>query len=217
MGIKYTLYQYIRGIYLRTERIVIERKLKSMGIGHAHQISTHATQIELHELYRLAQNCPSNPKVLEIGSYLGASTCYIGAAVAQKNGVVYCVDTWMNQTMPEGLRDTYNDFRTNTDPLSHCIIPVRKASRMLSIEDISAPLDLVFIDGDHSYLQVKEDFQLVSAWLSPAGLIAFHDYRYFPGVSRVVGEAIATGCWQLDGLASNLCWIRKAPETWRDR
>ena len=40
-------------------------------------------------------------------------------------------------------------------------------------EDIK--IDLLFIDGDHSYEGVKKDFELYSKLLSPSGIISIHD------------------------------------------
>jgi predicted O-methyltransferase YrrM len=36
-------------------------------------------------------------------------------------------------------------------------------------------LDLLFIDGDHSYEGVRQDYELFSPLVRPGGLIAFHD------------------------------------------
>lgn len=36
-------------------------------------------------------------------------------------------------------------------------------------------LDFLFIDGDHSYNGVKQDFEMYSPLVRPGGLIAFHD------------------------------------------
>ncbi len=37
------------------------------------------------------------------------------------------------------------------------------------------PIDLLFIDGDHSYGGVKQDFEMYSPLVRPGGAIAFHD------------------------------------------
>ena len=37
------------------------------------------------------------------------------------------------------------------------------------------PLDLLFIDGDHSYDGVRADFELYGRLVRPGGLIALHD------------------------------------------
>src|ERR1043166_7686913 len=74
-------------------------------------IHTHMTAQELRALYDLASEATS---VLEIGSYLGASSATLGAALSIRGGRLYCVDTWGNETMEEGRRDTFAQCRRNT-------------------------------------------------------------------------------------------------------
>lgn len=214
MSIFHRAYRRVNSICSCLDEFVIERQLRRLGVGHAHRISTHTTPLELHTLFRLAQGCPPNAAVLEIGSYLGASTCYIAAGIAQRNGKIFCVDTWTNETMQEGLRDTYAEFRDNTGAITPWLEVIRKRSEYVVEDDLIVPLHLVFIDGDHSYASVQSDFQRVSSWLAPNGVVAFHDSRYFPGVSRVIGEALATGHWVMLGCLENLCWIKPAPLSW---
>lgn len=40
---------------------------------------------------------------------------------------------------------------------------------------VDRPLDLLFIDGDHSYEGVRQDFEMYAPLVRPGGLIAFHD------------------------------------------
>lgn len=55
------------------------------------------------------------------------------------------------------------------------------------------PLDLLFIDGDHSYEGVKKDFEMYSPLVRPGGIVAFHDIVQVDvpdfGVSRFWEEA----------------------------
>ena len=39
------------------------------------------------------------------------------------------------------------------------------------------PYDLIFIDGDHSYEGVKQDFEIYSPLLAFGGIVAFHDIK----------------------------------------
>lgn len=55
------------------------------------------------------------------------------------------------------------------------------------------PIDLLFLDGDHTYDGVAEDWRLWSPLVRPGGLVAFHDTvangdRDEPGVRQLVGE-----------------------------
>lgn len=186
-----------------------QRKLEKLSLSQAKQIHTHMTSRELNTLYDLAATCGKFAKVLEIGSYLGASSCYLAAALANLDGHLFCVDTWENQTMPEGEYDTFSEFNNNTKALIQYITPIRKNSRDLVEADIKHPLNLVFIDGDHSYTAVKNDYEKVAHWIVDGGALAFHDCIHFEGVSRTIGEALASGGWQLNGHVDNLLWLRK--------
>lgn len=184
--------------------------LKKLHLRHVHSIPTHMTKGELNTLFNLTMASHQPRSVLEIGSYLGASSCYIATALSLLGtGKLYCVDTWQNQTMPEGERDTFSEFSHNTKSIANHIIPIRKNSFELVKTDINCQLSLVFIDGDHSYCGVKHDFEKVSPWIIEGGTLAFHDCIHFEGVSRVIGEALATGNWQFIGHIDNLLWLRK--------
>jgi predicted O-methyltransferase YrrM len=54
-------------------------------------------------------------------------------------------------------------------------------------------IDLLFLDGDHTYEGVKADWDLWSPLVRPGGIIAFHDtveteWAHEPGVVRLVSE-----------------------------
>jgi predicted O-methyltransferase YrrM len=194
------------------ESFLLQRYLKEAGIANADAISTFTNKRELGALYNLAAACPQGALALEIGSYLGASSCYLAAGLARVNGSLICVDTWQNETMPDGERDTFAEFQKNTNGAKDRIATLRKRSEEISDDEIRSPLNLVFIDGDHSYAGVKNDFECVQKWLAEDGIIAFHDFSHpnFEGVSRVIGEALASGKWMITGQVDTLVWIKRA-------
>jgi predicted O-methyltransferase YrrM len=179
-------------------------------VRRARRIHTFTTRNELKTLHRLASDCPENGRALEIGSYLGASTCYIGAGLRGKDARLVCVDDWQNENMPDGKRDTFAEFMRNVAPVRSRIVAVRKRSAHITADDVGGLVDFAFLDGDHTYLGTKADLELVEPMMTRTGVIAFHDVRFFEGVSRVIGEALASRKWQLEGVANNLAWVRKA-------
>jgi predicted O-methyltransferase YrrM len=185
------------------------RELADAALPGAPRVHTHMTGPELDSLYDLASEATATHRALEIGSYLGASSCRLAAALSMHGGHLYCVDTWANETMPEGERDTLAEFLRNTRGVAAAITTIRKRSDELTEGDVPLPVDLVFIDGDHSYDAVKGDVEKVRGWLTEGGTLAFHDAVFFEAVSRVVGEILATGEWQLAGKVDNLVWLRK--------
>lgn len=63
-------------------------------------------------------------------------------------------------------------FRTD----SHSVETQSRVARALQ----GAQLDLLFIDGDHTYEGVKLDFQMYSSFVKPGGIVAFHDIVQVP-------------------------------------
>jgi predicted O-methyltransferase YrrM len=189
---------------------LMNRALRLAGVPAANQIFSYTKPCELEALFRLAAACPSGASALEIGSHLGASSCYLGAGLKPLNGTLFCVDTWHNETMPEGVKDTFSEFFANTCGLGSVIVPIRKRSTELKREDLETNLDLVFIDGDHAYESVRSDFETVKPWLTEKAVVAFHDTVAFEGVARLLGEILAYGQVRLAGHVNNLSWVQIA-------
>jgi len=135
----------------------------------------------------------------------------------ERGGKLYCVDTWNNETMPDGERDTMAAFRGNVGRLGDAVVAVRKRSEALVRGDVPGEIGFVFIDGDHSFEGCRRDFETVREWVAPNGIIAFHDAIYplepaiHPDVQKVIGMALASGEWQFGGFVDSLCWIKRLP------
>ena len=187
----------------------VHRQVAAVAGRGARSIYTHTHADELATLYRLAASVPEGANALEIGSHLGASACYIGAAIASRGGLLFCVDTWNNETMPEGQQDTMAAFEANTRALARVIRPIRKRSDALRESDVQPPLGFAFIDGDHSYEATRIDFATVGPWIRKGGIVAFHDAvgGHFPGVPRVIGMALMSGEWRIGGQIGSMFWI----------
>jgi predicted O-methyltransferase YrrM len=209
------LTKYADGAFRWCQDFHHNQELSDSSIGAAKSIPTHMTRRELGVLHDLAANVRVAGNVLEIGSYLGASSCYLAGALSLRNGRLYCVDTWKNQTMPEGERDTYAEFRRNISGVADHITPLRKRSDELEAHDVALPLDLVFIDADHSYAAVRADCERVRDWVIDGGILALHDCTCFESVSRVLGEILASGSWQIAGNVDSLVWLRRIGSAFR--
>ncbi len=160
----------------------------------ANRIFTHLTLNEKIILHRLVRKVAKiGPIAVEIGSYLGSSSCFIANGIKKKQGTLYCVDTWENQTMPEGERDTFGEFSVNTRKYSQLIVPLRGWSDVV-INDLRKKekkgVDFLFIDGDHSYESCKKDWELYSPLLKQGAIVTFHDTGWAEGVKQVVQESV---------------------------
>jgi predicted O-methyltransferase YrrM len=161
-------------------------------------IFTHLTEMEKMLLYNISKQLDFNSVVVEIGSYLGASTCFIARGL-NKGGKLYCIDTWGNHNMKyddndiDGEeRDTYQEFMRNTEKYRDKAIPLRGWSHAM-IENIKSTedhIDFIFIDGDHKYEGVKKDWDLFSPLLKKGSFVAFHDTAWAAGVNKVIREEV---------------------------
>ncbi len=156
---------------------------------HLFSIYTHLTKHERILLFELAKSLPLGSTIVEIGSYLGASTCFLAAGARSRGNKVYAVDTWTNIGMSEGARDTYEEFLRNTEPLREWIVPLRGLSTEVG-EKFDGRIDLLFIDGNHSYEAVRADLEVWLLKVKDGGIVVFHDYNWAEGVQRSVRELI---------------------------
>lgn len=186
-----------------------ENWYRTRGLVSARSIPTHMTEPEKVSLFELALASREKGDVVEIGSYVGASTCYLSAGLRGSSSRVYCVDTWNNETMPDGIRDTYHEFMTNTSSFGDVVVPVRKRSEALERADVGERIGLAFLDGDHSYDAVSREIHLLTEWMAKGSIMALHDILYFDGVVKAYCEAVAGGKWLPRGQTNNLIWMEK--------
>lgn len=161
----------------------------SISLRHSLKCESHLTLSERQALYKLSVNRNS---IVEIGSYLGASACCFAAAPQPAGKTVYCIDTWTNDAMTEGRRDTWQIFRENTKRYSSTIVPLRGWSTDMAqhLCRYTQKIDLLFIDGAHDYNSVKADWESYKVFLEIGSVIVFHDTGWAEGVQTVVKEDV---------------------------
>jgi len=148
------------------------------------------------------------PRVcVEIGSARGRSACFVGLALKEnRKGHLYAIDphTKTNWNDSESV-DTYDILQDNLKRfgLGDYVTIVRKTSAEACV-DWSEEIDVIFIDGDHSYEGVKADWELFLPFLGESSVVIFHDtlwdikpdprwQRDDMGVPRFVDELRAAG------------------------
>lgn len=167
------------------------------------KIPTHMTADELFVLSNLVKGI-SRGTLVEIGSYMGASSFMLAKSMS-RNSVLYCIDTWQNEGMTEGHKDTYGIFMANIHPVKDRIRPIRKRSED-AVTDVPDNIDFIFIDGDHSYEGVKKDFKLWLPKMKPGGIMVFHDSGWAEGVQQLIREDILPRYPKTDSLP-NMFWV----------
>jgi predicted O-methyltransferase YrrM len=167
----------------RPDQMLLETVKYCDGFLHAFQVP--------EELVRLLEDVKKlNPQtVLEIGTHRGG-TLYLWARLAQPDAILVSID------LPGGRfgggyspfrAPIYRRFAQERQKLhlmradSHRASTLEETRRLLSGRQI----DLLFIDGDHSYEGVKKDWEMYSPLVRSGGLIVFHDVAGNYGETQV--------------------------------
>jgi predicted O-methyltransferase YrrM len=137
-------------------------------------------------LYGLARSLKPSVAV-EIGSAIGWSACMVGSALRDNGqGMLYAIDPHMPTAWNDGtVTDTYPIITRNVQKLrlqQHVTI-VRKASAEAA-RGWDRKVDLIFIDGDHSYEGVKSDWEIFLPHMHPFTVAVFHDTIWEVGKVR---------------------------------
>ena len=150
-------------------------------------------------LYKLAKKLPKNSVIVEIGSWHGKSTIWLASGAKMNNSRVYAIDPHNGNSSEIkeefGEIDTFNIFINNLKnaDLLETVEPIKKRSIDAS-NDFSKSIDLLFIDGDHDYEAVKNDFDHWFPKLKKGGIIVFHDtVGKFHGPRKFVYNKIFNG------------------------
>ena len=116
--------------------------------------------------------------VVEIGSARGKSTCAIASGLRENgHGKLYAIDPHTPTDWNDASSvDTFSILRRNiaTLGLTKQVEIIRSVSEDAA-RDWSRPIDLIFIDGDHSYEGVKRDWEMFVKHVTRFGIVVFHD------------------------------------------
>ena len=134
------------------------------------------TEKEGEFLYECAKKCTGKGVIVEIGSWQGKSTVFLGAGSMAHNKIpVYAIDPHAGLPGFEGLQ-TFPLFQNTIKKagLSSLIKPLVMTSAEAA-KTFSLPIELLFIDGDHALTAVMLDYHLWFPRLINGGILAFHD------------------------------------------
>lgn len=160
-------------------------------------------------LYQYGVETATLGPCLEVGSYCGKSTVYLGVAAKSQNGVIYAVDHHRGseehqkgeeyhdpELYDDGARlmDSFREFRKTLRlaGLEDTVVPIVAPSRIASKRWFT-PLGMVFIDGGHSWEAALTDYRSWAAHIVPGGILTIHDI--FPDPAK--GGQAPYNIWKL--------------------
>lgn len=136
---------------------------------------------------------------VEVGSWKGRSTSFIGP-VCNANGTrLVCVDHWQGSHDQLAARyasvlaveDVARTFRANMHALGIAVEVLCEPSVVAAGRFAPGTVDRIFLDGSHDGPSVTADLEAWSPRLSQDGILAGHDYDDKHDELRVAVDAFA--------------------------
>ena len=185
---------------------------------------------EGQRLYDVALVASKIGPCLEIGSYCGKSTIYIGTACKENGAVLFSIDHHRGSEEQQPGQEYFDPElfdegtgRINTLPfllrsiekaeLQDTVVPIVCKSA-LAARQWATPLGLVFIDGGHSYEDAFTDYNAWAPHLVPGGYLLIHDIFEDPKKGgqapfQVYKLALASGLFQEQPRTKTLGVLRR--------
>lgn len=158
---------------------------------------------------------------VEVGSWKGRSTSFIGP-VCNANGTrLVCVDHWRGShdvladryAAALAVEDVEQTFRRNMAELGIAVEVIAEPSVIAAARFPSRSVDRVFIDAGHDHASVSEDLRVWSEKLVPGGVLAGHDYDFkHPEVVAAVDAFAAERRLVVEKGPRAIYWLAPASE-----
>jgi hypothetical protein len=184
----------------------------SITSSHIASARIHANRAEM--ILSLEKRLPRNPVICEIGVALGDFSEFLLNSLRPRDFIgmdlfgLHGLETlWGRPTREIFGGKTHVDYYRNRFA-SHPVRVVEgdSAAALASLPDAS--IDLIYIDGDHSYEGVKRDTAQAIRKVRPDGLLVFNDYIMYDhlqggeyGVVPAVNELVNASDWRIVGFA----------------
>lgn len=139
-------------------------------------------------IFGLSHATRGTGEIVEVGTYVGTSTiCLAKAQMLKGDGrAITAVDIKKQPSLDATLeRAGVTDF----------VQLVTSRSNDLAAS-WDRPIELLWIDGDHSYEGCLMDILAWERHVQPGGIVAFHDYANGTGVAQAIRDSLVRMPWK---------------------
>lgn len=150
--------------------------IKNTMFGNTFHLHYHVLDHLINSLQK------ENITYVEIGVYNGGSMCFVMQNKKVKK--IIGIDPILFPGQEENIGSNINKFNINN--INTKIL--KKYSNDKTILDelkLLGGIDVLFIDGDHSFNGVISDFEIYYKYMNPSGYIVFDDYQDYSHCPQV--------------------------------
>lgn len=170
--------------------------------------------------------------VLEVGSYCGRSTVWLGSACRSTGNVLFAIDHHRGSEEHQlgeayhdpalydaevAAMDSFPEFRRTLTRagLLGCVVPI-VAGSALAARCWATPLGMVFIDGGHSDAAARTDLDSWAPHIAAGGILAIHDLFERPEEGgqapwQIYQQALGSGAYEALPQVRTLGLLRRRP------
>jgi predicted O-methyltransferase YrrM len=160
----------------------VHRLVKELGMSH-NQCGTPEPEF----LFSLAYSLQDRGEIVEIGTNVGTSLLMFASVqkLKQSKRRVNTIDIQPQESLPGNI--------ARADLGDHVNVIVGRSADVS--KSWTKPIEMLFIDGDHSCAGCLSDIKHWERYVIKDGYIVFHDFANKMGVPKAVYESILSRPW----------------------
>ena len=190
------------------------------ALAHIDGVEGWLSVDQAERLWNAATPLGPGARLVEIGSFRGRSAVVLATAAGPGTSLV-AIDPHAGndrgdlrgegETQEEEAEIDHKAFNANLDAagVRDRVTHIRKFSHD-AIDDVEAPVDLLYVDGAHQYRPAVDDIRAFGAKVKPGGTMLVHDSFSSVGVTlAILTDLVFSGRWRYVGRSRSLAEYRK--------
>ena len=183
------------------------------------QLDGWLNDVEGRTLFSIAMRGQQSGHIVEIGSWKGKSSSYLALAAKLRGEKVVCIEHFFGDgkgreellsTSPG--KNSFSEFAynlKNNDLYDNTIILAVDSTRAAEIWNKS--IKMIFIDGEHSFKAVNNDFRLFERFVLVGGFVCFHDVdaEMKNEIATLIKQIASEGSYNFLGINGSVGILQK--------
>lgn len=157
--------KFLENLFARRPRIL--NQLHKLHLVHP------ITQTDAQELAALERYARGRSIAVEIGSLHGVSAGRIAGALAP-DGLLFCIDPWAMANGRKNPNLSICERHLTRMGVKNRVRLIRQTSAGAA-QEIPEEIHFAFVDGDHSWSGIQQDWNVLAERITDGGIVCLHD------------------------------------------